>query len=48
VVAVSLVLVPGKLLKPSLMFVGMAREYLSEALFRCFTLGQAPSFTHKY
>ncbi len=33
------VFVPGKLLQPSLMFAGKAGAYLSEAPFRCSTLG---------
>ena len=30
------------------MFVDKARGYLSEALFRCSTLGYAPGLTHKH
>jgi hypothetical protein len=37
------VFVPGKPLQPRLMFVGNARAYLSEAPFRCFTLGALPT-----
>jgi hypothetical protein len=39
--------VPGKFLEPSLILAGKAEAYVSEALFRYSTLGQAPSLTHK-
>ncbi len=40
--------VPGKPLQPSLVFGGKAEAYPSEAPFRCSTVGQAPSLTHKH
>ncbi len=46
--AVSYVFVPGKPFKPSLMFAGKARAYLSEAPSRCSTLGYSPGPTHKH
>jgi hypothetical protein len=42
------VFVPGKLFQPNLMFVAKAVAYLSEAPFRCSTLGQVPAFTNKH
>jgi len=44
----SRVFVPGKPFQPSPMFSGMGGAYLSEAPFRCSTLGQAPGLTHKH
>ncbi len=37
--------VPGKPFKPNLMFVSKAGNYLSEAPFKCYTLGSAPCLT---
>jgi hypothetical protein len=42
------VFVPDKPFQPSLMFVGKAGEYPSEASFRCSTLGWAPDLAHKH
>jgi hypothetical protein len=39
--------VPAQAFQPILMFAGKERAYLSEAPFRCFTLGYAPGLTHK-
>jgi hypothetical protein len=41
-------IVPGKLLKPSPMFVGKAGAYPSEAPFSYSNLGQAPGIAHKH
>ncbi len=38
----------GKPFQPSLMFAVKAGAYLTEAPFRCSTLGQAPDLTHKH
>ena len=40
--------VPGKALRPSLMFVGKAGVYPNEALFTRSTLGKASGLTHKH
>ena len=40
--------VPGKPFQPSLVFVGKARAYLSEAPFKWSTLGKAPGLTRKH
>jgi hypothetical protein len=42
------VFVPGKPLQPSLMFVGKAGAYPSEASFRCSALAWDPGLTHTH
>ncbi len=44
----QLVFVPGKPLHASSMFAGKVRAYLSEAPFRCSTLGYVPRLTLKH
>ncbi len=41
------VFVPGKPFQPSLLFAGNSGAYPSEAPFRCSTIGQAPSLSHR-
>jgi hypothetical protein len=43
----KLVFAPGKLFQPSQMFVGESRTHPSEVPFKWYTLGKAPSLTHK-